>query len=60
MEKIFIPGGFSDRLEQLELKLEKILGFINLQEKLGNNMVFFWLSRQISVDHIIIIFTEWS
>ena len=38
-----VPGGFSDlcnKLEQLEFKLEKILGFRNMQEKSENE--WFW------------------
>ena len=30
-----VPGGFSYLIEQLEFKLEKVLGFRNIQEKLG-------------------------
>ena len=33
-----VPGGFniSNKLEQLDFKLEKMLGFRNMQEKLEN------------------------
>ena len=35
---LLVPGGFSDiiKIDQLEFKLEKILAFRNMQEKLEN------------------------
>ena len=37
----------SNKLEQLKLKLEKILGFRNMQEKLENNIMRHSLSARV-------------
>ena len=53
-----VPGGFSDNFEQLEFKLEKQLGYRNLQEKL-EKVCFKYMLGFLSqcIIHYLICFT---